>query len=115
MDNRFRWGDRLHHRREFSTVFKKGRRYSASGLVLWIYKDPDVTESRGPRLGLAITREAGNAVQRNRIKRLIREVFRLNKTELPSGVDMVFVSRTEFPKARYQTLEPLIKNLWQKA
>jgi ribonuclease P protein component len=114
MDNRFRWSDRLHHRREFTTVFKNGRRFTASGLVLWVYKDPESSE-RGPRLGLAITRESGNAVQRNRIKRLLREIFRLNKSTLELGADLVFVSRTPFPKVSYQTLEPIVKTLWQKA
>jgi len=114
MDNRFRWADRLHYRREFSAVFKKGRRYTSSGLVLWVYKDPEAS-ARGPRLGLAITRETGNAVQRNRVKRLLREAFRLNKARLPQGVDLVFLSRTAFPKVRYQTLEPIVKGLWQKA
>ena len=114
MSYRFRWADRLHHRREFSTVYKNGRRYTASGLVLWVYKDPDAAE-RGPRLGLAITKETGNAVQRNRVKRLLREIFRLNKSTLGLGADLVFVSRTPFPKAKYQTLEPIVKSLWQKA
>jgi ribonuclease P protein component len=113
MDQRFRWADRLHLRREFSTVFKKGQRYSASGVTLWVYRDPEAV--RGPRLGLAIPRAYGNAVERNRFKRLLREVFRLNKVDLPRGVDLVFSSRTQIPKIRYQILEPIVKNLWQKA
>ena len=77
MDNRFRWADRLHLHREFNTVFKKGQRYSASGLSLWVYRDAE-SLTRGPRLGMAIPSAYGNAVARNRLKRLIREVFRLN-------------------------------------
>ncbi|SRR5258708_10771807 len=115
MDQRFRWADRLHYRREFSIVFKKGRRYSTSGLTLWVYHDPDVATTRGPRLGLAIPRAYGNAVERNRLKRLLREVFRLNKAQLPPGTDVVFLSRALIPKAKYQTVEPIVKGLWQKA
>ena len=114
MDNRFRWSDRLHRRRDFTTVFKKGQRVMSSGPVLWAYRDAGEA-SRGPRLGLAIPGAYGNAVQRNRLKRLLREVFRLNKTELPRGVDLIFSSRSLIPKIRYQTLEPIVKSLWQKA
>jgi ribonuclease P protein component len=85
-----------------------------SGIVLWVYRDPQ-GGSRAPRLGLAIPGAYGNAVQRNRLKRLLREVFRLNKTDLPRGVDLVFSSRHLIPNIRYQTLEPIVKSLWQKA
>jgi ribonuclease P protein component len=114
MDNRFRRSDRLRLSREFNTVYKKGRRYSASGIALWVYQHPeDVLQ--GPRVGLAIPRAYGNAVQRNRLKRLLREVFRLNKSQLRRGVDLVFTCRTLMPEARYQTLEPLVRELWKKA
>jgi ribonuclease P protein component len=114
MDQRFRWSDRLHRRREFTHVFKKGHRYVSSGLVLWVYSDPERVD-KGARLGLAIPGAYGNAVQRNRLKRLLREIFRLNKTQLPKGTDLVFSSRTLIPKVRYQTLEPIVKGLWHKA
>jgi ribonuclease P protein component len=114
MDHRFRWADRLHLRREFSTVIKKGQRYTASGLILWVYHHPDTSE-RGPRLGFAIPRTYGRAVDRNRLKRLLREAFRLNKNQLARGTDLVFSSRTLIPRVRYRTLEPIVKDLWQKA
>ena len=114
MSQRFRWADRLHQRRDFSTVFKKGQRYVSSGLVLWVYRHPE-PPAQGPRLGLAIPGAYGNAVARNRLKRLLRETFRLNKAQLPRGVDLVYSSRTQIPKIRYQTLEPIVKGLWQKA
>jgi ribonuclease P protein component len=42
-----------------------------------------------PRLGLSVSRKVGNAVVRNRWKRLIREAFRLSKTDLPAGIDLI--------------------------
>jgi ribonuclease P protein component len=52
--------------------------------------------SKGPgpaRLGIVVTRKLGNAVQRNRVKRLVRECFRLSPGLLPDGVDCVVIAR----------------------
>lgn len=48
------------------------------------------------RLGISVHRKTGNAVRRNRIKRLIRESFRLNRDQLPSSCDIVFAVRPGF-------------------
>lgn len=113
MDQRFRWADRLHQRQEFRRAIRQGQRFSASGLILWVYREP--VDARGPRLGLAIPRTYGNAVSRNRLKRLLRETFRLHKHELPTGADLVFSARPSTASWRYQTLEPLVLQLWTKA
>jgi ribonuclease P protein component len=80
---------------------------------MWVFRGEQ--SKRKPRLGLAIPKAYGNAVARNRLKRLIREAFRLNKTKLPPGVDMVFTARSTLAKPRYQTIEPLIMKLWAEA
>ena len=48
---------------------------------------------RPTRLGVTVTRKVGRAHERNRIKRLVREVFRQERTRLPPGFDMVFVAK----------------------
>jgi ribonuclease P protein component len=53
----------------------------------------DTLGARPPRLGLVVGRKVGNAVQRNRIKRVCRECFRLWPDLLPSGVDLVVIAR----------------------
>jgi ribonuclease P protein component len=45
------------------------------------------------RVGLAVTKKTGSAVQRNRVKRVLREFFRLNQRELPNGIDFVVVPK----------------------
>ena len=54
---------------------------------------------RHPRLGLSVGRKYGNAVQRNRFKRLAREAFRLTRPQLPKGFDIIVIprSRTRTP------------------
>lgn len=46
-----------------------------------------------PRIGLTVSRRVGNAVLRNRIKRRVREWFRMHREELPRGVDLVVIAR----------------------
>jgi ribonuclease P protein component len=53
-----------------------------------------------PRLGLTVPRRVGKAVRRNRLKRLLREAFRLNQHELPQGMDYVVLVRPHRPKHR---------------
>lgn len=111
MDFRFRREERLHLQRDFSNVFERGRRFGSKGLTVWVLR-----RSQSPsRMGLAIPRAYGNAVQRNRLKRLLRETFRLNKARLAEPVDLVYSARRISVQLRLQTIEPLVLELWQKA
>jgi ribonuclease P protein component len=64
-------------------------------------------EARPPlrRLGVIASRRVGNAVQRNRAKRLLREVFRNNQVLLPENCDLLLVARPSMSRATYQRLE----------
>jgi len=80
---------RLGGRINFAQVFDA--RVKESRGPLTIYSLPnDLTH---PRLGISISRRVGNAVKRNRIKRLLRESFRLIQHDLPRGYDLVVVVR----------------------
>ncbi len=115
MDQRFSWHEKLHRKSDFNRVFQEGRRYGVSGLTVWVFSHTGQEASQKSRLGLAISKAYGNAVARNRIKRVLRETFRLNKGKLPKGVDMVFSARASLSKPRYQSVEPLVLKLWTQA
>jgi ribonuclease P protein component len=115
MDERFRPTERLSQKCDYSRVFKQGRRVSSGGLTAWILRVSSLPASQKSRLGLAIAKTYGNAVHRNRLKRLLREVFRHNKSKLPAPVDMVFSARPTLTKPDYHLIERLVLQLWTSA
>jgi ribonuclease P protein component len=88
----FRPYERIKHPDDFRRAFD--RRRSESDAILVIY---GVENGRAhPRLGISVSRKrVREATARNRTKRLIREAFRLSKAELPPGVDLIVLPRTD--------------------
>jgi ribonuclease P protein component len=74
---------------EFERCFARKR--SVSDAVLIVYACENGLDH--PRLGCSVSKKIGNAVVRNRYKRLFREAFRLQQHELPAGVDLVVIPR----------------------
>jgi ribonuclease P protein component len=83
---------RLSRSADFDRVFRNGRSHACRELVLYVF--PREEES-SPRLGLSVSRKVGGAVQRNRVKRLLREAFALESSRLPAGSDAVVIARHE--------------------
>jgi ribonuclease P protein component len=73
-------------------VIRRGRSHASHEFVLYVFP----REGEGPpRLGLSVSRKVGGAVQRNRVKRLLREAFALEAPRLPKRTDAVVVARQE--------------------
>jgi len=99
-DERFRPRDRIRKRSEYQALYESARRIPSKSFVLFVRKN----DFGHPRLGITVSRRIGGAVQRNRAKRLMREIFRRHKGEL-QDVDIVVNGRAALPAADYRRLE----------
>jgi len=83
---------RLSRSADFDRVFRHGRSHAGRELVLYVFPR---SEEGPPRLGLSVSRKVGGAVERNRVKRLLREAFAVESSKLPEGTDVVVVARPD--------------------
>jgi ribonuclease P protein component len=84
---------RLSRSADFDRVFRNGRSQAGRELVLYVF--PREGDDGPPRLGLSVSRKVGNAVERNRVKRLLREAFAAESARLPAGTDVVVIARPD--------------------
>jgi ribonuclease P protein component len=101
---------RLRRKSEFDSVYARGRRVGDS----FFAATASPNEAAGARLGLAVaSKAAGGSVGRNRLRRLIRETFRLRQHELPC-VDIVVSARPQARTARNEQLRASLNRLWDR-
>jgi len=88
---RFRPHEHLRRPADFQAVYDR-RRSAADGTLVVYAKENGLPYSR---VGLSVSRKFGGAVVRNRIRRLLREAYRLDKEKLPAGFDLVLIPRPQ--------------------
>jgi ribonuclease P protein component len=104
-DQRFLRVYRITRGAEFQRAYK--RRLTAGDDRLLVFTYPNGLAH--PRLGLSVSRKVGGAVVRNRWKRTIREAFRLSREQLPLGVDLIVIPRSEAEPETAAIQESLVR------
>lgn len=103
---------RLRTQRHFRRVYQRGQRASGQWLTVVVLPVADAGGPHGSRLGVSVSKDHGGAVRRNKLKRLLREAFRLERHLLPQALDVVLIPRQrseDFPLAELRAeLVPLV-------
>lgn len=104
---------RLRSSRDFERVYALKCKAADGVLLLFIARN----EAVSTRIGLSVSKKHGGAVQRNRLKRWLREAFRLERHRFPPGIDLIAIplaaDRASLPAYR-QSLSGLVKRLFRK-
>lgn len=104
----FRKDEKIRKRRDYQRIYAEGRRRHFPHFTV-ITCDNTLGMDR---LGLTVTRKSGGAVRRNRIKRLLREFFRLNKERFASSQDIVIMAKGKMPSLVYRDVQRELEALF---
>ncbi|MCJ7785182.1 MAG: ribonuclease P protein component [Desulfobacterales bacterium] len=105
---RFRKKERITEPQDFRRVMKLGRRNSSRNFMLFIQE----SEETFHRLGIVVKKEIGPAAFRNRMKRYIREFFRLHKHKINGSYDIILMIKKGCSLNRYQEAEEELRGLF---
>ena len=86
---------------EFHRLYAKGKSAATPFLVVYARK----TKRPGNRIGFTVSTKLGKAVKRNRVRRRLREIYRLNEARFAPGTELVVVARSRAVTATYRQLE----------
>ncbi|MBI5971105.1 MAG: ribonuclease P protein component [Deltaproteobacteria bacterium] len=106
----FAKSERLLKSAEFARVKRLGKKQFTENFTAHLLS----TQTERTRIGISISARVANAVKRNRIKRLIREFFRLNKDALPPSTDALITAKKDSSKNTYAQTEIELKRLFKK-
>lgn len=103
---------RLRNRADFSRVYRHGKSFANHQFVVYWFTRKEVEQFR---LGVSVSKKVGNAVVRNRMRRLVKEIVRHQAADIASGLDIVFIVRKGALIMDYKELEKSALHVLRKA
>ena len=105
---RFTKKERINHPQDFRRAMKLGRKLPSKNFILFIQKN----ENKFHRLGIVVKKEIGSATFRNRMKRYLREFFRLHKHQIKGSYDIILMVKKGCSVNRYKEAEEELRGLF---
>jgi ribonuclease P protein component len=103
---------RLAKREDFNKVFRFGKSVANQQFVLYHFTKP---EHEYFRLGVSVSKKIGNAVVRNRLRRIMKEIVRLNKDGITLTADFILIARKPIVEMDYKQIESCLLHVLKKA
>lgn len=103
--------NRLKKRYQFNYVYKNGSHFSSSALVLYV----STSKTRSIKVGFAVTKKIGKAVQRNAVRRRLREIVQKQLPNLKQNYNIILVARDNVSEFSFESLSKQFLDLVKKA
>ncbi|MDK2933572.1 MAG: ribonuclease protein component [Clostridiales bacterium] len=100
----------LTENKQFKWIYKKGNSLANNLLVIYFFNNSLSVN----RLGITVNKKVGKAVVRNRVRRLIKESYRLKEQYIKEGYDIIFVSRVQAREASYKQISGAMHDLLKR-
>lgn len=110
-DGKMQKTNSLKENRDFRRIYNKGKSYVNPALVIYIMKNRLSVN----RIGITAGKKIGNAVFRNRARRIIREAYRLNEQRYEKGFDIIFVARTRTTALKTRDIQRAMNGMMKNA
>lgn len=103
---------RLRNRQDFNRIYRGGRSFANGQFVVYWSRQPKVEQFR---LGVSVSKKLGNAVVRNRMRRVMKEIVRLNAGKIAPHADFILIARKPAVEMKTKDLERSIMHVLRKA
>jgi ribonuclease P protein component len=102
-----KYTESLKKNKDFQIIYKRGTSFANRFLVMYVLENH--TEKN--RLGISVSKKVGNSIVRHRVKRLIKESYRLHEDIFNSGLDIVVIARVSTKDCSYSEIEKAMLHL----